>query len=321
MLKTLCTGRGHTVSTKAWTRCKLKVTSVLSGKCFSGCLGINGMKLWRTWIVHHFMSHLEPTVAFIGFVGISSWESPTSWRHDNFLQNCAFVDSCKLSTSAFFSYNANLFGFFPQVNHTNPAHWEELMSFWFRFKNTWKCGFHYFWLMRRKSTDIAHGGSHTFLRAQWKYWGDILPLNLREKKNEGWGRRRRARLLLHSSWKSVGEKKKQHNIADVLGCWPTVFWNYNVSTWWIITVIKMELSGERACGPRRHAEQMDLSFRSVIAKCNERSLGLQWKMPHLFCLKSTSTFTQHRAQHGKVRQIGAAGLCWTILLVTIHHSL
>lgn len=32
-----------------------------------------------------------------------------------------------------------------------------------------------------------------------------------------------------------------------------------------------------------------------------------------------STFTQHRAQRSKVKQIGTVGLCWTLLLLTIYH--
>lgn len=63
---------------------------------------------------------------------------------------------------------------------------------------------------------------------------------------------------------------------------------------------------------------MDISFNSVISKYTEHSLGLQWKC-HIFCLKNTSTFTQHRAQRGTVKQIGTVGLCWTLLLVTIYH--
>ena len=50
----------------------------------------------------------------------------------------------------------------------------------------------------------------------------------------------------------------------------------------------------------------------------EHPLGLQWKC-HIFCLRNMSTFTQHRVQHGEVKQIGTVGLCWTILLVTIYH--
>lgn len=63
---------------------------------------------------------------------------------------------------------------------------------------------------------------------------------------------------------------------------------------------------------------MYLSFNPVISKYTEHPLGLQWKC-HILCLKNTSTFTQHRVQHGKVKQIGTVGLCWTILLVTIYH--
>lgn len=117
---------------------------------------------------------------------------------------------------------------------------------WFRFKNRWKSVFTTFdWctasqlIWHTQSLTLSSvlsgniGGYITFKSARKK---------TKKKLNEEWGQTR-ARLLLHSSWKSVGEKNP-HNIADVLGCWPTLFWNYNVSTWWIITVIKMELSGE-----------------------------------------------------------------------------
>lgn len=177
------------------------------------------------------------------------WTSQMFSRHDNFLRTCAFVDSFTLSGSGFFGYNANLWFFASSFFFkliTLPCRLRVDNVLWFRFKNRWKSVFTTFdWctasqlIWHTQSLTLSSvlsgniGGYITFKSARKK---------TKKKLNEEWGQKR-ARLLLHSSWKSVGEKKP-HNIADVLGCWPTLFWNYNVSTWWIITVIKMELSGE-----------------------------------------------------------------------------
>lgn len=53
------------------------------------------------------------------------------------------------------------------------------------------------------------------------------------------------------------------------------------------------------CGSCRNAEQMDLSFHSVIPKCNERSHGLQWKMPRLCVWKARPHL--HNTEHNMAK--------------------
>lgn len=106
---------------------------------------------------------------------------------------------------------------------------------------------------------------------------------------------KRVHLLLQSSWKSVGEEEKKNNITDVLSCWPTLFWNYNVSTWWIITVIKLELNRGPVVLPqcRINGSLFSLShFRSIRStrlvyseKCH---IFLFEKHVHIYTTQSTT---------------------------------
>lgn len=166
------------------------------------------------------------------------------WRHDNFQRTCAFVDSFTLSGSGFFGYNANLwfFAFFKLI--TLPCRVRVDNVLWFRLK----IGENLFSLLLIDAPQVSwyrtHRVSHFPLRSV-EILGYILPLNLREKnKKNKWRMGAEEGSLIASQFLEKCGRKKPHNIADVLGCWPTLFWNYNVSTWWIITVIKMELSGE-----------------------------------------------------------------------------
>lgn len=93
-------------------------------------------------------------------------------------------------------------------------------------------------------------------------------------------------------------KKKKNNITDVLSCWPTLFWNYNVSTWWIITVIKLELNRGPAVLPQCRINGSFFSL-SHFRKYTQRSLGLQWKMPHLFVWKACPHL--HNAEHNMAK--------------------
>lgn len=128
-------------------------------------------------------------------------------------------------------------------------------------------------------------------------------------------------------WKLMQKKKKsllcrvlgkmwEGNITDVLRCWLTVFWNNHASRWWITTAIKIEPVVWRPLQDRTNGS----SLQPHCSAHARRTLGLRRKC-HISAVRNASTFTQHRTQHGKVKQIGAVGLCWTILLATIYHFL
>lgn len=108
---------------------------------------------------------------------------------------------------------------------------------------------------------------------------------------------KRVHLLLQSSWKSVGEgkKKTKNNITDVLSCWPTLLWNYNVSTWWIITVIKLELNRGPVVLPqcRINGSFFSLShFRSIrgarLVYSEKCHIFLFEKHVHIYTTQSTT---------------------------------